>query len=72
MYSNKKIVFLPNNTTSRLQPLDAGVIQIFRTNYHEKLRYYVIARINDDLFALEIAKDIDILKTITWVADAWG
>ena len=55
-----------------MEPLDAGAIQIFRTNCHEKLRYYVIARINDDLFALEIAKYIDILKTITWVADAWG
>ena len=32
---------------------------------------YVIARIDDNLFASEVAKGIDILKTITWVADAW-
>ena len=31
----------------------------------------VIARINDDLFASEIARDINILQAITWVADAW-
>ena len=31
---------------------------------------YVVARINDDLFASEIAKGIDILQAITWVADA--
>ena len=31
---------------------------------------YVMAHINDDLFALEIAKGIDILQAITWVADA--
>ena len=32
---------------------------------------YVIARINDDLTASEIAKGIDILRAITWVADSW-
>ena len=31
---------------------------------------YVMAHINDDLFALEIAKGIDILQAITWVTDA--
>ena len=71
MYSNIKIVFLPKNTTSRLQPLDAGIIQSFKTKYQKKLIRYVIARINDDLTASEIAKCIDILQAITWVADSW-
>ena len=71
MYSNIKIVFLPKNTTSRLQPLDAGIIQSFKTKYREKLMCHVIARINDDLTASEIAKGIDIFHTITWVADSW-
>ena len=62
MYSNIKIVFRPKNTTSRLQPLDAGTIQSFKTRYRKKLMRYVIARINDDLFASEIAKGIDVLK----------
>ena len=71
MYSSIKIVFLPKNTTSRLQPLDAGIIQSFKTKYQKKLMRYVIARINDDLTASEIAKGIDILQAITWVADSW-
>ena len=71
MYSNIKIVFLPKNTTSRLQRLDAGIIQSFKTKYQKKLMRYVIARINDDLKASEIAKGIDILQAITWVADSW-
>ena len=53
---NIKIVFLPKNTTSRLQPLDAEIIQSFKTKYRKKLMRYVIARINDDLFASEIKK----------------
>ena len=71
MYSNIKIVFLPKNTTSRLQRLDAGIIQSFKTKYRKKMMRYVIARINDDLIASEIAKGTDILQAITWVADSW-
>ena len=65
MYSIINIVFLPKNTTSRLQQLDARIIQSFKTKYQNKLMRYVMAHINDDLFALEIAKDIDILQAIT-------
>ena len=71
MYSNIKIVFLPKNTTSRLQPLDAGIIQSFKTKCRKKLMHFVIACISDDLTASEIAKGIDILQAITWVADSW-
>ena len=71
MCSNVKIVFLPKNTTSRLQPLDAGIIQSFKTKYRKKLMRYVIARINDHLTASEIAKGIGIVQAITWVADSW-
>ena len=71
IYINIKIVFLPRNTTSSLQPFDAGIIQSFKTKYRKKLMRNVIARINDDLFASEIEKSIDILQAITWVARDW-
>ena len=71
MYCNTKIVFFPKNATSLLQPLDAEIIQSFKTKCRKKLMRYIIARINDDLFASEIAKGIDIFQAIAWVADAW-
>ena len=71
MYRNIKIVLLPKNTLLRLQPVDAGIIQSFKTKYQKKFMRYVIGRINDDLFASEIAKGIEIFQAITWVADSW-
>ena len=62
MYSNIKIVFLPNNATSRLQLLDAGIIQNFKTKYRKKLMRYVTARINDDLTASELQKALAFFK----------
>ena len=50
-FSNIKVVFLPKNTISRLQPLDAGIIQSFRSNYRKKLMRCVIARVKENLLA---------------------
>ena len=42
-----KIIFLSKNTTSRLQPFDAGIIQNFKVKYRKGLVKYVLARINE-------------------------
>ena len=69
-FSNVKVVFLTKNTTSRLQPLDAGIIQSFKSKYRKKLMRYVIARVKKYLLASEIVKQIDFLQTIELVINA--
>ena len=63
-FSNIKIVFLPKNTTSRLQPLDAGIIPNFNVKYRTSLVKYVLSRINDNASAAVIVQDVNILIAI--------
>lgn len=46
-YSNIKVVFLPPNCTSKLQPLDLGIIQSFKLKYTKLMMTHVISQIED-------------------------
>ena len=63
-FSKIKIIFLSKNSTSRLQPLDAGIIQNFKVKYRKRLIKYVLARINECSFATQIIEDVNILTAI--------
>ena len=71
-YSNKKVDFLHKDTTSRLQPLDAGIIQSFMVKYRKQLMRYVLARFVSGFYASVTAKAVDIHRAIKWVAAAWN
>ena len=71
-YSNIKFVFLPKNTTSRLQPLEAGIIRNVKLKYRKKLLKLVFSRINDNVKATDIIQEVDVLKAISWIKCAWG
>lgn len=45
---NVKVVFLPVNTTSRLQPLDAGRIKNFKVHYRRQLPKHALIKVNGD------------------------
>ena len=45
--TNIKLVFLPKNTTSPIQPLNAGIIRNFKLEYRELLLCFVNSRVND-------------------------
>ncbi|VVC38510.1 DDE superfamily endonuclease domain, partial [Cinara cedri] len=62
-----KLVFLPPNTTSVLQPLDQGIIKALKVKFRKKL---VLKIINQE----EQGKDIKIsvLDAILMISDAWN
>ena len=73
MFSNIKIFFLPAKTTSKLQPLGLGIIQNFKAHYRHLLLKYVFAKRDEcDTVVTEMAKSVNLLIAIRWVAKAWS
>ena len=70
-YSNIKVIWLPPNTTSKLQPLDLGIIQNFKTHYRKLLLKYVLSKIEVCETGSELAKSVNVLLAIRWIAKAW-
>jgi hypothetical protein len=69
--SNVKLVFLPPNTTSRLQPCDAGIIRSFKAHYRKRLLRHILVRMDEASEAAELAKQVTLIDCILWVDTAW-
>ena len=71
-YTNIKIIFLPPNTTSKLQPLDLGIIQNFKMHYRKLFLRFVISKIDEcDTASGVIYQVCECALAIRWVAQAW-
>jgi DDE superfamily endonuclease len=67
-FPNLQILSLPPNTTSKLQPLDAGIIASFKRHY----RRYQLEHAIDLLEASKNPYKVDQLTAMKWVCAAWN
>ena len=65
--SNVKTVFLPPNTTSKLQPCDAGIIQNVKQIYRKRMMRSLLMKMDECTVASELAKKINVLDAILWL-----
>ncbi|XP_065837904.1 tigger transposable element-derived protein 6-like [Oscarella lobularis] len=71
--TNITLIYLPKNSTSRLQPLDAGIIKNFKVKYRQLLLKHVLALIDStDSSASSISKQVDVLTATRWAKNAWS
>ena len=69
--SNVKLEFFPANCTSKLQPLDLGIIRATKARYRKMLMRRLLSCIDDCHSASELTKQINVLDCVNWVAKAW-
>ena len=70
--SNIKLVFLPPNTTTKLQPCDAGIIQAVKLQYRKKLLRKIAFAFDKVESASSLAKKVTIFDAIMWLQHAWS
>ena len=61
-----RLEFLPPNTTSRFQPMDAGIIASFKAQYRKLLIQYQI-----DCISTGKSFEIDVYQAVTMLEKAW-
>lgn len=71
-FSNITVQFLPKNTTSKSEPLDAGIIANWKVPYRKRMLQYVCSQVDGEKKASEIVKTINVLMAIEWGRQAWN
>ena len=71
-FSSIRVVYLPPNTTSRVQPLDLGIIQSTKVHYRKYFLRYVLSKIEECTSAAEVVNSVDVLLAIRWINKAWN
>uniref|UniRef100_A0A8C9TAJ9 DDE-1 domain-containing protein n=1 Tax=Scleropages formosus TaxID=113540 RepID=A0A8C9TAJ9_SCLFO len=71
--SNVQVVFLPSNTTFLLQPMEQGVISIFKAYYMQLVMQYLVSGLNknDKVTVRDLWKNYSINMAIENIAIAW-
>jgi hypothetical protein len=67
--SNVKLIFLPPNTTSRLQAMDMGVIHSIKSNYRLKIARKLLVLLETE--PNPTVKDIDLYDALIMLKTSW-
>ena len=67
-FRNVKVLCLPPNTTSKLQPLDAGIIAAFKKHYRKKQVLWGL----DQLDVGENPYKVHQLRAMRWITAVWN
>ena len=66
-----KLVFFPNNITSCTQPMDAGIIQVFKLNYSAALHKHLVNMLSSKSTAgQDPFKSIDLVRAVIFTFKA--
>ena len=70
---NIKVIFMPPNTTSIMQPMDQGVISCFKANYLKETFTQLIEATDasDEMTVMQFWKEFDILKCVKIIGNVW-
>lgn len=69
--TNIKIQFFPPNTTSVLQPLDQGIIRVFKSLYRKKFISRLLSMIEEEQDVKEVMKMITFRHALQWSIESW-
>ncbi|OWY99583.1 CENPB protein Homeodomainlike [Phytophthora megakarya] len=65
--SNVEVHFFPPNLTSSVQPLDSGIIRLFKARYRRRFVRWCI-----DAFESNIKRKLNVFEAIQFSIDSWG
>jgi hypothetical protein len=68
--SNIKVIFLPANRTSQLQPLSLGIICAVKCHYKKLLIWKTVAVIDGGLFQDASQMQLDVLSAMHFIPEA--
>jgi len=68
-----ELAYLLPNTTSSVQPLDQGIIKLFKHHYRRRMLQKIVLTIdsNEDITATEVARSLSVLSAINFMSASW-
>ncbi|CAG8760349.1 4953_t:CDS:2, partial [Rhizophagus irregularis] len=67
---DRRLVYLPPNTTAHLQPMDAGIIHSFKAKYKQEFCRHLIRQFDSGVD--HVKNKLNIKEAIDYIAESWN